>query len=292
MLKRMEVFFIASMFILITTVILVVYTMQREEEFTSHHSDIQFAVVQGAAYAVNNQLQNKRQHIRLFLDEYSELFKSLNATPDDTKISKNIIKRLDQRFSDFFTYTVTDQKGVPLVYEIDSLVGDACQSDLDSYASKMKWKDVELNNEVFVHPQAFNYHYDIMSPLKIDGLKPRIFFSSFYLSEIARILESHEVPGVRLFLTKQSSPTLIEVSKAGARDTLKRDINLSYEERSRIIAYQEILESDWRLVALPDADMLNNYISDLWDEVIIVLFVVTLALYVLIVFMFRLTGNK
>jgi len=292
MLKRMEVFFIASMFILFTTVILVVYTMQREQEFITHNNDIQLAVVQGAAYAINLQLQNKRRHVRLFVDEYADLFLHLDKHPKDETKSKAIITRLQQRFPDFFTYTITDNQGEPILFDIDMLVGEACQSDLNNYASKMKWKHTELNNEVVIHPQPFHYHYDIMSPLQSKVSKTRIFFSSFYLSEIANILKTHEVPGLQLFLTRQSEPSLIEVSRNGARDKLKRDVNLSYDERTIIHAYQDLPESDWRLVVLPDSSIKQDYVNKLWEEVIIVLAIVALALYVLITFMFKLTENK
>jgi len=40
MLKRVELFYIALMFVLITSIILIIYTMEREQEFITHNSNI------------------------------------------------------------------------------------------------------------------------------------------------------------------------------------------------------------------------------------------------------------
>jgi hypothetical protein len=291
MLKRIEVFFIALIFILISALILVVYTMQREQEFVTYNKNIQTAVVQSAAYAINLQLQNKRRHVQLFVDEYARLIFKLENNPDDETTSDAITTRLKQRFPDFFTYTITDSKGSPILLDIDSFVGGVCQSDLSNYASKMKWKHDGLNNEVVIHPQPFYYHYDIMSPLQSDGVNSRIFFSSFYANEIANIIKTHEIPGLKLFLTKQSEPDLIEISKSGARDKLEREITLTDNERNRIQAYEDVPDSDWRLVVLPDASVLDNYVSGLWKEMVIILVLVSLALLALITYMFKISDE-
>ena len=131
--------------------------MEREQEFKSHSSNIQQTVVHGVAYAINLQLQNKRRHVNLFLEEYAKLFLHIDRYPDDEITSNNISRRLQQRFTDFFTYTITDKNGAPTLLDIDALVGDACQIDLENFASRVKRDEVKLNNEVFIHPQSFHF---------------------------------------------------------------------------------------------------------------------------------------
>ena len=282
MLRRMELFTIASIFVLITSIILVVFTMEREHEFIKHNTNIQKASVHGAAYAISLQLQNKHRHVRLFVDEYARLFAHLEHFPNDETTSENINNRLQQRFTDFFTFTITDQNGLPSIMDIESLVGDACQKDLNNFANNIKRNHGDLFNKVFVHPQPANYHYDIMAPLQLGVSNPRIFFTSFYLNEIVDILKTHEVPGQTLMLVRQSEPGLIEVTRQGVRDKLTRELNLSQEERSRITVYEDIPQTDWRLVNLPDLDYEKEYVFGLWKEVIIILLIVSFALFVLI----------
>ena len=292
MLKRMELFNIVSVFLLILSIVLIVYTMEREQEFITHNGDIQKASVHGAGYAINLQLQNKHRHVRLFLDEYTRLFSFLEQYPDNEETTENIKHRLQQRFTDFFTFTITDQNGVPVLTDIEALVGDACQNDLNNFADNIKRNHGDLQNEVFVHPQSFNYHYDIMAPLQSTNAAPRIFFTSFYLDEIVDILKTHEVPGQTLMLVRQSNPSLIEASREGARDKLTRDVNLSQEERIRITVYEDIADTDWRLINLPDADFEKEYLYGLWKEVVIILVIVTLAMFLLVLALIRISEKK
>ena len=292
MLKRLEVFFIASIFILVTAIILIIYTMEREQEFRSHSSNIQNSIVNSAAYAINLQLENKRRHINLFLDEYSRLIQHPNRFPEDERTSKSISHRLQQRFTDFFTYTITDVNGNPLLLDIEDLVGEACERDLNNYASLVKREVEDVKNEVFLHPQPLYYHYDIMAKINENGRETRIFFASFYLNEIADTLKAHEVAGQQLLLVRQSAPTLIEVSRQGARDKLDREINLTHDELTLNIISVDIPDTDWRLISLPDDEFEADYISGLWTEVIVILSIISVALFLMISFMFRLSEKN
>lgn len=292
MLKRLEVFLIAALFVLITAIILIVYTKQREQEFKTHNSIIQKAVVHGAAYAINLQLLDKHRHVRLFTDEYARLFLRLTNFPADEKTANNIKSRLQQRFTDFFTFTITDQNAMPVLQDIESLVGDACQLDLSNFAKNISSKNRESQNKVVIHPKPLNYHYDIMAPLYSNGRGASIFFTSFYLKEITDILKTHELPGQSLMLVKQSDSGLIEVTSEGARDKLSRDIRLTEKELGRVKVFENIPATDWRLVNLPDADYEKQYLQGLWKEAIIILFIVTLALFLLIVVLIKISGRQ
>ena len=281
MLKRLELFLIAAMFVLITAIILIIYTMQREREFKDHQNTIQQSSVQGASYAINLQLLNKHRHVRLFIDEYAPLLSKLTSFPMDAKTAANIKYRLQQRFPDFFTYTITNQQGIPTLLDIDSLVGEACQKDLKEFAKMVKNNNSSVQNKVFIHPQPFNYHFDIMSPLKTNTGTTSLFFASFYVKEITDILKTHEIPGQTLMIVKQSQPTLIEVSKEGTRDQISRAVNLTKEEQRLIRVYKNIPHSDWRLVALPDTEFEKQYLYSLWKEAFVVIFIVVLALFLL-----------
>jgi len=289
MLKRMEVFMIAAIFVLITAIIVIIYTMQRDQDFTNHNSNIQKALVHGAAYAIDLQLQQKHRHVNLFIDEYSALINHLNNYPNDEKTATDIQNRLQQRFPDFFTFTISAPNGEPILQNIESLVGEACKTDLNNFAQTVKVSRKNIENRVFVHPQPFHYHYDIMAPLPGSGSSLRIFFSSFYLKEIIDTLKTHSIPGQNLMLVKQSDPGLIEVSSEGARDKLSRAPRLSAEEQRSGRFYENIPNTDWRVISLPDDKYVKSYRHGLWKEATIILAVVTLALFLLIIVLSRLS---
>ncbi|HIO91860.1 MAG TPA: hypothetical protein EYG68_03340 [Leucothrix mucor] len=292
MLKRMEIFLITVMFVLITAIILITYTMQRAQEFRSHQNTIQQSSVHGASYAINRQLLNKHRHVRLFLDEYAQLFSRLSFFPMDEKTSGDIKRRLQQRFPDFFTYTISNAQGIPILLDMDSLVGEACQNDLKQFSNSVKMNSPSLPNKVFIHPQPFNYHFDIMAPLKTKAGNLNLFFASFYVKEITDILKTHEIPGQKLMLVKQSDPSLIEVTKQGTRDKLSREINLSTEEQRRIRVYENIPNTNWRLVALADAKFEKKYLYGLWKEAFIIIAIVSLALLLLAFVLIKLSKRR
>jgi len=166
MLKRMEVFLIIAVFILITAVILIIYSTQRENEFKAHNLTTQRAIINGAAYAINLQLIEKYRHVSLFSSEYAQNLLQLYNNPSNYLLEAELNDRLKQRFPDFFTYTLTDKKGIPKLVNIESLVGQACQLDLNDYAKHINNSNKgAIKNKTIIHPQPFNYHYDIMAPL-------------------------------------------------------------------------------------------------------------------------------
>lgn len=282
MFKQLEVFMIAMMFVLVTAIILIVYTIQRGEEFKTHQNILQKASVHGAAYAVKLQLDNKQRHVRLFLEEYERLASHLVMFPNDLKTANDIKTRLQQRFSDFFTFTVTNQEGMPLLQDFDTLVGEACKRDLKKYFTLVSKREMTLN-EVFVHPQPYHYHYDIMAPLSASSGEAHIFFVSFDLNEIVDILRTHEIPGQRLILVKHSDPALIEVTKEGSRDKLASGVpQLTKEEQQSIRLYEYIPDTNWRLVAIPDTHFEKQYLGNLWKEAAIIISIVSLAFLLLV----------
>ena len=290
MLKRIEIFLIAAIFILITAVILIIYTKQREQEFQTHKTLIQETTVNGAAYAINLQLQEKQRHVRLFANEYSRLFIHLNSFPSDEKTANDIKVRLEQRFPDFFTYTISSNEGVPKLMDIESLVGHACQIDIKNFAINVSKDKHTYQNKVFIHPQPFNYHYDIMAPLYNNGGSSHVFFISFYLTEIVDILKTHEIPGQSLILVRQSDPKLIEVTSKGARDKIKREIRLSDIEKTTVS--KNIPGTDWRLLNLADPTYEEKYLKGLWNEVMIILSIVSFTLLIVILLLIKLSENR
>ena len=177
-----------------------------------------------------------------------------------------------------------------MLLDVETLVGEVCQSDLSDFASKLGRAQLS-SNEIFIHPQPFHYHYDVMAPLNADG-DSKIFFVSFYIDEIADILKTHEIPGQQLFIVRQTDPSLIEVSREGARDKLTRDAELTPEEQNRILVFANIPGTDWRLVNLPDADFEQGYIDGLWHEVIVVLSILAAAFFIMITVVFKISDKR
>lgn len=291
MLKRMEVFMIASLLMLVTAIILIIFTMQREQEFIERNDRVQSAVVDSAAYAIDIKLDTKRRLVSLFIDEYSHLFRQIQLVPDDEVTIQKLSNRLQQRFPSYLTFTTADDAGTPVLLDIESLVGEACQADLHDFAGKLD-RGQKQHNEIFIHPQPFNYHYDVMAELSGVSGNQGIFFVSFYLDEIADILKTHEIPGLQLFLVRESNPGLIEVSREGARDKLSRNPELSQEEQHRILQFANVKGADWRVVVLQDARHEQEFIDGLWQELIVILVIMYAGFFLMIWLAFNISERK
>ena len=177
MLKRLETSLITTGFIVITAIILIIYSKQREQEFKAYNISTQETIVNGAAYAINMKLLDKRRNVQLFVNEYARHLNQLALTPNNEKFVDNIKIRLQQRFQDYFTYTITNKQGIPKLDNMDELVGQVCQVDIKNYAKNLsKNNSGKLQNKVIIHPQPFNYHYD-----KKKLLSTRSFFEDIKL---------------------------------------------------------------------------------------------------------------
>ncbi len=293
MLKRLEAFLIITMFVVITAIILIIYSKQREQEFKDHNTTTQQTIVNSAAYAVNMKLLEKQRHVQLFATEYARHLNRISTSPSDEKLIDNIQTRLKQRFQDFFTYTITNNNGVPKLQNIDSLIGNICQIDISKFANNLDSNNAKTRrNKVVLHPQPFNYHYDIMAPLYTSTNKPDIFFVSFHLDEIADILKTHELSKQSLILIRKSDPTLIEVTGQGARNKIKREIRLSKEEQAHVNVFKDVLGTDWRLIYLADLNAEKKYIKSLWKEAFIIISIVTIALLLLFIILSKVSRKQ
>lgn len=294
MFKQIELFSIALVFIFMSAIVLIVYTKQLEHDYKEQNSSIQKAAVNGAAYAIEQQLISKQRHVRLFAYEYVNLLLHLKQYPLDIKTEQELKTRLSQRFPDFFTYTITDKNGTPRLFDIDAFVGEACKKDLTNFVKRVKHKanKTNVNNKIVIHPQSEHYHYDVMSPLNLQKGGTDIFFISFYLNEIVTILKSYEIPGNQLLVLKQSDSSLIEVTSEGARNKLSREIRLNSEEQHRIAVYKNVTGTDWRVANLPDLEYEKQHEIDLWKEAGLILLLEILAILALLYFWAKRSKNQ
>ena len=269
MITRLHLFIVITLSILLTSVILTMYTQQRVHDFKNNQLATEKAMVEGAARDISNRLESRIRHVRLFNDEYRQLISYLVRNPHDETTKEIINIRLRERFPDFISFTITDAVGTPLLDDIETKVGDICKRDISSFAieaKRLSHSKFEAKNAIFIHPQAGHYHYDIMATV-MDGTPNRnIFFVSFSPQPIQDILKSREIPGHQLILTKSDDQALIEISAAGTRDTMGRDGRLKESELLSLKISKDIPNTGWIMVDLQDPDYEETYINKLWKE--------------------------
>ena len=295
MVSRLHLFIITALSLLLTSIILVTYTQQREQEFIAHQLAIQEAMVEGAARDISYRLENQIRHVRLFNDEYRQLISHLAYYPDDKSTEEIIDTRLRQRFPSVSSFSITSATGTPVLDDSKARVGKICKRDISSFSTEVsRLSDSnEVTNTIFIHPQAGNHHYDVMAYIKDSNPDRNIFFVSFNPKPIQNILRSRKIPGHQLMLTRLHDDSLIEISAAGTRDNMGRDRRLSKEELLTVKTSREIPNTDWVMIDLKDPAYEQAYINKLWKESAGILLIFAIAnLIIFLLFSARIRNSE
>lgn len=261
--------------------IIVWVTLQDISVFEANHQSLAKNEVTSASVSVDQFVSDRIRLIEAFAADNSTLLTSLYGAPDDEKLNALIDERLRRWFPSCFTFTFADQEGNDLVADIEGFVGDVCVSSIQDFAEQ-RLGAVANHNHFYhpeIHPQALNYHFDTMAPVRLDNGAIGVFFVSFYPDTLSRVLASYESDGHSLFLIHQDRENLIEVSSAGSRDVFgaEREIRLSEEELSRELSRTVVSGTRWDVVAIAAPDLLRAYSESRWERAVLLVFLAATA---------------
>ncbi len=238
--------------------------------FQNNQSRIIQSEVQAAAGDIERFLVSRRTLVEAFAIDNSNLINSLSLSPENNELIEEIASRLDRWFPENFTFTVASPQGVDLIDDIDGFVGGVCKADIKTFAAqfspmaeRMQTHIKQAQQEVFIHPQASNYHFDIMAPWKIENELNGIFFVSFFPHSIQRILKNYQINDHNLVVIHRDRVGLIEISPLGTRDkiTESRDISLTAVEQKLIMHKRSIPGSKWVVVGFPNPGLFEGHAS-------------------------------
>ncbi len=290
MLPRFQIFFFGCVMLLTVFIVLTWHSLDRQTRFELTQRHLEENISKGAARELNAVLSQLQEQAHIFTDEYLPSLHYMATHAEDSSYQKQIVKRLKRRFSDFAAFTLTNVKGESLLEEVEPLIGETCQADLQHYSRMSRLYGKERWNETYIHPQPFNYHFDIMTPWsykKLDG----VLLISLKTDQLAQVLSNYQLPGYQFMLVKKEGSGLIELTSKGSRDTLTRENHLTSEELSRIHVRHPISGSHWELVSLPQAHLLENYKREAWVEASIVMGIVFVLTFIMVFVAWRTVGR-
>lgn len=238
------------------------------ETFKNGHEQVIENEVTSAALAVEQLIGDRLRLIGVFANERRFEIARLAANPESEVLRAEMTDDLRTWFPSFFTFTIADQNGNDLIADIEGFVGDVCVLSIQRYLERHEVDDGHESHlyEPEIHPQANNYHYDMMTPWWVDGEINGVFFVSFYTDILRGIIESYENEDHTLFIVNRDRENLIEVSSQGARDKFgaDRSITLSDWEQASVLAGRDIANSRWQLVGLPKPGLFEDYEQARW----------------------------
>lgn len=220
-------------------------TYQRYRDFLAYHQGIATGAVGELGHAIEERLAERRRLVQIFAEDHAELIRAVAEAPDDSGLHERLDRAIRRLFPNFFAFTLTTRDGTPLLQDFDGYVGDLCLEDVRGFARSGTYS-------VRVHPNAFVYHYDVMS---LWGRDEGILLISFPASEIADLLRAGQAPGHELIVRMPAAGDLIEITADGARDAVpKEDYRLSPDTLARMLVERPIEYASWVLADVFNAE--------------------------------------
>jgi diguanylate cyclase (GGDEF)-like protein len=271
---------IFSMAMLASFFVLLIWVGQsRVEQFTDAHQKIADKATATAANELALLISEKQRLLHIFVEDNLPAIRQLTDKPNDTGLHNKIDNSLRRYFPDFFASSIADRTGQLVIDDFDGEVGDLCISDMQQAIQSGK-------SQVRVHPHIDQYHIDSMIRFKHRN-KDYIFFVSFGLNELAKILQLSSPEHHSLIVTLPGVRELIEITEQGGRDTIKDvpDYFLSDKQQSRVMASSNVEGSRWHVIDLYDEGLFDAYKTNLVREgvnIYLLFLVIVLMMWVIV----------
>lgn len=269
-----------SLAFLILAAATVYFSFQEIRAFEVRHVTTLTTQVDEAANDVEQFIESRQSLVQTFAFEKQTDLNALELDTSDDHKHAHISASLTRWFPNYFTFTIADESGTDLVDDFDGFVGPQCKQNIQEYVKSLRHSPAEhVSYKTVIHPQANNYHFDVMAPWVDDDHVKGAFFVSFRPDSLAHILKSHQSDGHYLALLNKDRGSLIEVNADGARDQIaaSRDINLTEEELQQIYHSNDISGSQWRLVGYLEPGLLAAAAREIWTNAAILLAIITLV---------------
>lgn len=235
---------------MITVLLILIWVATfRINEYKSYHYLLGKNITNNLSESISKYIIEKKRLVQLFANEHTKLIKKSVDATEDENITAELKSKIKDYFPDFFSFTVTDENGVPFFDDFDGFISDLCVSDIKNYSL------VKINAPR-VHPNSNLYHYDLMSEINVSD-KKYIFFVSFPLDALAEYLKNSEAIGHKTILGLKQNENLIEVTVDGARNKhFRKDYRLMEDELSYLIFDRPVLSSSWTVYDFYDPSLL------------------------------------
>ena len=204
-----------------------------------------------ASDEIEHYLQTQQRLLRVFTQDQRPRIEALVNAPADASKRQAVQAKVNEYFPDAFAFSLIDPEGRERVVDFNGLIGELCRDNISALTHTGE------SQPLMIHPHPEGYHFDVMTPWRIEQGAREVFFISFRLTRLARILELNENLGFRLYLLRMDAPGLIEVSSRGSRLELNRPDHLDQQELAAVRARHALPESRWELVAVPDVEALS-----------------------------------
>lgn len=261
----------------IVCVIMIWISHQRISDFENGQHDVAKSTVTLVGKEVSALINNYQRLVSIFTRNEQKLITQLAQVPSDDRLKAQLKQRLHEYFPDYFTFTLADHDGNPVIDDFDGFIGEVCLRDIKQVAKGE-------TQYIHVHPNPNAYHIDIMTQWGNEE-KGGIFFVSFHTDFLSKLLKLSSPYRHELMLVSTQFENLIEVTEKGERFVLKRDdFRLTEEEQERILYSTPVTKANWKLVDFRERALFSDFRTDMivFSAIIILLFIAGSVIMILL----------
>ena len=239
------------------------FLFKTEQDFKA----LQLKELKNSALTVNKQvskyISQNQALVMAFTKHNTVLIEQIAADFSAEQKIETLRQSINDFFPDYFTFIIRTADGKFVPDDFGEFVGEFCRRDMAELNAVLIDKTqqnplISKNYKPLIHPQPFNYHFDITSEWTANSGARGLLMISFPPNLLVELLQNQQREGHNLYLLRQDIPDLIEVAANGWRDQFKRDIRLSEKELTRIVFREDIKGTRWQVAYLMNPNVLQN----------------------------------
>lgn len=283
-------------YIVLTPVIVCIFVVwnasQRIDEFEQSHFHIAKATTAIVANEISKRIKNQNRLLRIFAKNHSELIYRIAKSPDDENLKTQLDKKVAESFPNYFSVSLANRDGFPIIDDFDGYVGELCMDDLKGHA---KGKQQPMR----IHPNQLAYHVDIVVPWDYSNGNLNndhnggLLFVSFIPDFLYEVLALSSTPKHQLMLVSNKVKNLIEITELGTRLQLNRDdYRLTQQEIKRKLYSTAVAGTVWNLTDFRDENLFSDYRKNIINYSITVFLLFIIASFIMLFILYRIERRR
>ncbi len=262
---------LSNVFILVTTsmvaILLIWNATLRIDNFKARQLELAKQSVTSAASEVSLLISSYRRAVAIFADDNQAYISSVAEWPQDIGLHNILKERIKTFFPESFSFTLADSDGNTLLEGLEALVGPRCKADIREFSQH------ETAHEVYMHQghEPIPPHFDIMARMRGNDTPGKIFFVSFHIDTLKRILSNTAVADHHILLLRRDKPGTIDATSNGMNELHFADNRLPADDAARISYSLPVEGTGWDVAILPDRELYNNAYKAILGQSLIIL---------------------
>ena len=221
---------------------------QRIGNFNDRQLELAEHSVNAAASEVELLVKGYQRAVDIFTEENKFFLGTLELWPQDMESYSLLQEKIVRYFPEHLTFTLADSSGRTLLEGFEGLVGERCRKDIREFSSGEGVQSIHRHKGL----TGQQPHFDVMSYWQGSKSDKAVFFISFKMDSLERVLKNTQVPGHQLMLVPRDMPVQIDATPPGNRARLSAGGQLGADEQRRIRYSLPVPGTGWGVQILPD----------------------------------------